>query len=179
MTVARTCIFRYDQRSPMLRSRWMLVLVLLACLAASLVCVGYPMYVIRPFRAQGAQELAAALVVSRYRGLVTILSAILALGALAAYWRAQPRKWRRILPAMGAGLVCVLAFAARINVYELMFHPIDHAAFVEAAKSKLGVGEKVIAVVINGQARAYPIRDMAYHHLINDEVGKTAIVATY
>ena len=157
----------------------MLSVVLLVCLAASLVCVGYPMYVIRPFRAQGGPELAAALVVSRYRGMVTILSAILALGALAAYWRAALRKSRRILAAVGAGLVCVLAVAARINVYELMFHPIGHAMFADAAKSKLGGGEKVIAVVINGQARAYPIRDMAYHHLINDEVGKTAIVATY
>jgi len=137
----------------------MLGLVLLVCLAASLVSVGYPMYVIRPFRAQGAQELAAALVVSRYRGMVTILSAILALTALAAYWRPELRKSGRIFAAVGAGLVCVLAVAARINVFELMFHPNGHAMFADAAKSKLDGGEKVIAVVINGQARAYPIRD--------------------
>jgi len=154
-------------------------LILLACLALSLVCVVYPMYVIRPFRAQGARELAAALVVSRYRGMATVISALVALATLAGYWRMQPRKWRRILAAVGASLVCVFAVLARINVYELMFHPIGHASFAGAAKSKLDGGEKVIAVVINGQARAYPIRGMAYHHIVNDEVGKRAIVATY
>lgn len=163
----------------MLRFRWLLGLILLACLAISLVCLGYPMYVIRPFRAQGSQELAAALVVSRYRGIATVISALAALAALAAYWAAQPVRWRRILAAVGAGLVCIFAVLARINVFELMFHPIDHASFAAAAKSKLDGGEKVIAVVVNGQARAYPIRGMAYHHIINDEVGKTAIVATY
>jgi hypothetical protein len=163
----------------MLRSRWIFGLILLACLAVSLVCVGYPMYVIRPFRPQGARELAAALVVARYRGIATVISTLAALAALAAYRPAQPVRWRRILAAVGAGLVCVFAVLARINVFELMFHPIDHASFAAAAKSKLDGGEKVIAVVVNGQARAYPIRGMAYHHIINDEVGKTAIVATY
>ena len=163
----------------MLRYRWMFLLILLACLTVSLVAVVYPMYVIRPFRAQGGRELAAALVVSGYRGMATVISALAALAALAAYWRAQPVRWRRILAAVGAGFVCVFAVLARINVYELMFHPIDHATFAAAAKSKLDGGEKVIAIVVNGQARSYPIRGMAYHHIINDEVGKTAIVATY
>jgi len=163
----------------MLRSRWTFVLLLFACLAVSLACVIYPIYVIRPFRPQGAGELAAALVVSQYRGIATLLSAAAALLALAGYWRVQAIKWRRILAAVGAGLVCVLAVLARINVFELMFHPIDHASFAAAAKSKLDGGEKLIAVVVNGQARAYPIRGMSYHHIINDEVGKTAIVATY
>ena len=163
----------------MLRFRWIFGLVLLACLAVSLVCVVYPMYVIRPFRPQGARELAAALVVARFRGMATVISALAALAALAAYWSAQPVRWRRILAAVGAGLVCIFAVLARINVFELMFVPIDHASFATAVKSKLEGGEKVIAIVVNGQARAYPIRGMAYHHIINDEVGNTAIVATY
>jgi hypothetical protein len=163
----------------MLRSRWTFALILLACLVFSLFAVGYPIYVIRPFRAQGAHELAAALVVSRYRGIATVVSAIAALAVLAGYWRAQPRKLRRILAAVGAGLVCVLAVLARINIYELMFHPDDHASFSAAAQSKLDGKEKVLAVMMNGQAHAYPIRAMGYHHIINDEVGKVAIVATY
>lgn len=160
-------------------SRWLLVVILLACLVASLFAVGYPIYVIRPFRAQGARELAMALVVSRYRGIVTVIAALAALAALVGYWKVQPRKWRRVLPTLGAVLTCGLAFLARINVYELMFHPNMRASFVAAARSKLGANEKVLAVVINGQARAYPVRDISYHHIINDEVGKVAIVATY
>ncbi len=163
----------------MLRSRGTFAFILLACLAVSLVCVVYPIYVIRPFRAQGARELAIALVVSRYRAIVTGTSAVAALAALAGYWKVQPRKWRRVLLALGAVFVCVLAVLARINVFELMFHPNVHASFIAAAGSKLGANEKVLAVVINGRARAYPVRDISYHHIINDEVGRVAIVATY
>ena len=163
----------------MLGTRRLFVIVLLACLTASIMFVGFPMYVIRPFRAQGSSELAAALTIASFRPMVTLISALAALVVLTGYWRAQLRRRPRILALVGAGLVCVLAVLSRINVYELMFHPIDHASFSAAAKSKLDGDEKVIAVLVNGEARAYPIRDLAYHHIINDMVGKTPIVATY
>ena len=163
----------------MLHSRRFLIFVLLACFVLSLACVVYPVYVIRPFRAQGPRELSAALLVTRYRGIVTILSALAALIALAGYCRLQPNRWRRVAAAIAAVLVCALALAARVNIYEMMFHPMDHASFAAAGKSKLADKEKVIAVIVNGQARAYPIRILSYHHMMNDEVGKTAIVATY
>ncbi len=63
--------------SPAQRTRWTAFTVVLgACLLVSLVCVGFPIYVIRPFRAQGARELAVALVVARFRPTLTVLSAI-------------------------------------------------------------------------------------------------------
>ena len=37
----------------------------------------------------------------------------------------------------------------------------------------------VIAVKVNGSARAYPIRSMSYHHIYNDVVLGEPIVATY
>jgi hypothetical protein len=91
------------------------------------------MYVIRPFRTQGARELAAALVVMRWRPAITVLSALAALAMLVCYWRSQLRRWRRILAAACAGLVCLLAALARVNVYELMFHPDTHPAFAAAS----------------------------------------------
>jgi len=123
--------------------------------------------------------LAASLVVSRYRNTATLTAALVALAALFLYWRVQPGRRQRVLACAGGGIVCVFAFLARVNVYEMMFHPIDRAKFSIAGKSKLNGNEKVIAVIVNGEARAYPIRAMGYHHIINDEVGKTAIVATY
>ena len=159
------------------RARW--ILVLLVCLAVSLVSVVYPIYVIRPFRAQGARELAVALVVMRYRPLITVISALTALGVGVWYWRVQPERWRRVLAAGGAGFVCVLAVLARVNVFELMFHPVDHPAFAAANDVKLDKDDKLIVVKVGGSARAYPIRTMGYHHIVNDVVGGTAIVATY
>jgi hypothetical protein len=161
------------------RIRRRFIFVLLACLAVSLISVGYPLYVIRPFRAQGENELAAALVVARFQRLITVISAGGALWAIVGYWREKPRLWKKVLAATGAGFVALLALLARVNVYELSFHPIDHSSFAGASQVKLDRDEKVIAVSIGEEARAYPIRSMSYHHVINDVVGRVAIVATY
>jgi ABC-type transport system involved in cytochrome c biogenesis permease subunit len=154
------------------------IAVLLACLALSLLCIIYPIYVIRPFRAQGARELAIALVVMRFRSAATLISSAAALAALILYWRVQPRR-RRAFAAAGAVLLCGLTALARVNVYELMFHPDDHPSFAAASRTKLDKDEKVIAIKIGPAARAYPIRNISYHHVINDVLDNVAIVATY
>ena len=159
--------------------RFVFGLVLLACLVVGLICVAYRIYVIRPFRHQGARELAVALAVSRFRPVVTAVAAIAAVLATIGYWRAGERRWKRVLTAAGAALMVVLAFLARVNVYELMFHPLVHPSFSAAHEVKLDGAEKVVAVRVAGEARAYPIRSMSYHHVVNDLVGGTAIVATY
>jgi hypothetical protein len=162
----------------MKRTPW--ILVLLACLAVSLFCVAYPIYVIRPFRAQGARELLAALSVLRYRNAATILSALVAILAAFAYGRMTKRTRLRLAAVLGALAVCILAALARVNVYEqLMFHAVDRPAFEAAREAKLDRDDKLIVVKIGGMARGYPVREMGYHHVVNDEVGGTALVATY
>jgi len=154
--------------------------VLLACLAVSLILVAYPLYVIRPFRPQGARELAAALMVSRFSPLLTVVSALVAVAAAIAYWRAQSVTSRKILAASTALLLCVLAVLARVNVFEaVMFHPLQHPTFAVAKDVKIDSDDNLIVVKINGSARAYPIREMAYHHVVNDVVGGAALAATY
>ncbi len=155
------------------------VWLLLAFLAVSLVSVVYPMYVIRPFRPQGARELEAALAITRYRPAVALFSAVAAIGTLARYWRRLPGRWWRVLGLVGIVSAAALAFVARINIFELMFHPLEHPAFAPAAEVKLDKDDKLIVVKIGGSARAYPIRTMGYHHVVNDVVGGTALVATY
>ncbi len=68
---------------------------------------------------------------------------------------------------------------ARVNVYEIMFHPIDSPRFESAEKAGIDSGDMVMAVEVNGARRAYPIREMAYHHVVNDVLGGEPIVATY
>jgi hypothetical protein len=159
------------------RGRW--ILVLLACLAVTLFCVVYPIRVIWPFRTQYPGSLMAALAVLRFRPFVTAVAAVVALLATVAYWRAQPGKWRRALMLLGASLTCLFAFLARVNIYELMFHHLDHPEFATANEAKIDKDDKLIVVKIAGNARAYPIRTMGYHHVVNDVVSGTPIVATY
>jgi hypothetical protein len=154
---------------------WFLITLLVVSAAG----VAYPMYVIRPFRHQGPRELAAALAVIQVRSIVEGVCVVLALAALALYWRVGSGRKQRILATVGTGFVCAFAVLAQVNVYELMFHPDTHPLFASIRQAKIDSDDKVLAVKLGGRARAYPIRTIAYHHIINDVVGGVPIVTTY
>lgn len=159
--------------------------VLSAAFSVALLFLSYPMYVIRPFRRQGARELALALQVIQVRPLVEILCVAAALVALVLYWPRQTRRRRRMFAAAGTLLTCAFMALSRVNVYELIFHPDSHPVFMsarqaqQARQDRIDPDDKVLAVKIGAIARAYPIRSIAYHHIINDTVGGELIVATY
>jgi Protein of unknown function (DUF3179) len=165
------------ERSPW--SRRICFWLLIVCLVVSFVCLAYPIFVIRPFRHQGPRELLVALALIRDRPPIEAVCAVFALAVLAWYWQLQPRRWRRILAAVGAAFVCAFAVLSQVNIFELMFHPAAHPVFVAAQQMKLDSDEMVIAVKLGEDARAYPIRSISYHHIINDVVGHEPIVATY
>lgn len=159
--------------------------LLIAAFSIALLGLAYPLYVIQPFRRQGPRELALALQVIQMRPLVEILCAAAALLALLLYWPRQTRRRRRTFAAAGTLLTCAFAALSRVNVYELMFHPDSHPVFIsvrqarQAPQEKIDPDDRVLAVKIGASARAYPIRSIAYHHIINDTVGGEPIVATY
>jgi hypothetical protein len=68
---------------------------------------------------------------------------------------------------------------SRLNYFEWMFHPVESAKFDSEAASKLAADEMILAVRYGSDARAYPIREMAYHHVLNDVVGGVPIAVTY
>ncbi len=154
---------------------WFLIPLVVVSFAA----LAYPIYVIRPFRHQGPRELAAALAILQIRSPIEVICALCASGGLLWYWQVQPARSRRIVAAAGGLLVCVFAILSRVNVYELMFHPDTQPLFASIQQTKLDSDDMVLAVKLGGAARAYPIRSIAYHHIINDVVGQQPIVATY
>lgn len=147
-------------------------LVISVCFAIALFCLAYPIYVIRPFRHQGATELQAALLVLRFRGVAELVAACVAIALTVG-----ARRKAGVLALTVATIVC--AGLSRVNLYERMFHPITNITFVAAADSKLDADEKLIAVATGKSARAYPIRSISYHHIVNDVVDGVPIAATY
>jgi Protein of unknown function (DUF3179) len=58
--------------------------------------------------------------------------------------------------------------------------PIDHPRFLPAAKVRfLAPNEPVLSVELRGQAKAYPLRIMVWHEIVNDTVGGTPVAVTY
>ena len=109
---------------------------------------------------------------------VTLIAAALCLLLAWLLWERASR-WRRVSIAAVIVLVTFSTVMARMNYFEWMFHPVPNAQFESEAASKLDAGEMVLAVKLGEDARAYPIREMAYHHILNDVVNGVPIAATY
>ena len=139
----------------------------------------YPVYVIRPFRHQGQVELQVALWVLRYRMVPELLMSLVAMAALWMSWPARKSKVARVAGVTGTLAVVACALLSRVNVYEQMFHPLATPAFESAGQTRLDGSEKVLSVRLGEESRAYPIRSISYHHIVNDFVAGVPIAATY
>jgi uncharacterized protein DUF3179 len=150
---------------------------------AGFVCVTvalflFPAIIIQPFRFQSPRWLIRAMAVRQEAPFWTLLTAGAAFViALALWW--QISRWKKAALITGLFLASAAAVMARVDYFELMFHPIPAAGFDSAASSKIDASEMVMAVNFNGDARAYPIFEMAYHHILNDVVGGVPIAVTY
>jgi hypothetical protein len=144
--------------------------------------LAFPIYVIRPFRSQGAEELAASLVISRWSPLITVICAgiSIALAMLLTQRISSGGIWlKRSGVIFIASFAIAIALASRVNIFEKMFHPITAAQFLPAVQANTENGEMVLAVKVGAEQRAYPVAIMAYHHILNDSLGGTPLVVTY
>jgi hypothetical protein len=58
--------------------------------------------------------------------------------------------------------------------------PIDKPRFLEPAEARwLVPREPVISVEVKGEARAYPVRILMWHEIVNDEIGGEPVTVTY
>ena len=157
------------------RSLW------IALATFALVGVGafmFPAFVIRPFRYQAPRALLWAMAIRQRAPIVSLLCAIVCFLLIAALWRSSSR-WSKAVLSIAAIAVTFSAVMSRLNYFEWMFHPVDSAKFEPESTSKLGTDEMILAVRYGADARAYPIRAMAYHHVLNDIVGGVPIAVTY
>lgn len=152
-----------------------LFLVSLAALAFSL----YPIYIIRPFREQEPAALSRALwVLLHDKVILFALFHLVTMCALILWRRAG---WAaKLLLAPGMAIALIAAGAPWVNPYEqLMFHPVGAPHYVTIQQAGADPKDMVIAVTLDGESRAYPIREMGYHHIVNDRLHQLPIVVTY
>ena len=159
------------------RAAWMFLLV--TTLVALVVVLG-PVWIIQPFKPQSQRGLEVSYAMRRWSPLVTVLALAFGLFLVVRLWSGSRRWWKKAF--LGLVLVPLLALTwfARQNHFEWMFNPLANAAYAKTAEAGfVDDADIVMAVESNGEAAAYPVRLMAYHHLVQDTVGGTPIVATY
>jgi Protein of unknown function (DUF3179) len=137
-----------------------------------------PAFIIRPFTHQSPTGLALAMALRQRAPLPTLVGATLCAFLAFLLWRSDSLR-RKIALFVVLVLVVFSAVMARLNYFEWMFHPVDSAQFEAQSASKLESGEMVLAILYGDDARAYPIRQMAYHHIVNDVVEGVPVAVTY
>src|SRR5262245_58946513 len=159
--------------------RRLIVPAAMLILIASLVIVAVPVWLIRPFKAQTPRGIQVSYLFRRWSPILTVL-ATGALIVLSIYlWRAAGW-WKRGFLVVLVVLSLAPAWASRQNHFEWMFKPLVRPEYSRAPEATdLSDSDMVMAVEINGEAAAYPIREMAYHHVVEDIVGGVPLAATY
>jgi len=95
-------------------------------------------------------------------------------------WRRAGWVARLLLLAPAMGIALIAAAASWVNPYEqMMFHPFGEPRYVTIQQAGIDAKDMVIAVTLGGESRAYPIREMGYHHVVNDRLHQLPIVVTY
>ena len=108
-----------------------------------------------------------------FRGLFGMMIII---GLTRAQWH---RKWKWALIVPLFVLAAVIYMANFKMAADSMFKQPKQFLLAGATENKIDSNRLVIGVNINGEARAYPIRFLGYHHHVQDIVGGKPILVTY
>ncbi len=84
------------------------------------------------------------------------------------------------------GVVVALALFAAVFYFfnfeflaDKMFYQPKHKIFADTLPNKIPATNLVLGVSLNGEAKAYPLEIIGYHHQVRDTVGNTPVMITY
>ncbi len=94
-------------------------------------------------------------------------------------WASWHRKWKWLL-ILPIGILAAVIYMANFKMAaDAMFKQPHQLLLVGANKNKVDTNRLVIGVSNNGEAKAYPIQFLGYHHHIQDTVGGEPVLVTY
>jgi hypothetical protein len=90
------------------------------------------------------------------------------------------RSWRKVVPAIAtvvaAGIVYMTNF---VMAADRMFLVPNEVTMKPLAGNRVEPRRLVVGVAMNGEARAYPLQFIGYHHQVQDSVGGRPVLVTY
>ena len=121
-------------------------------------------------------DLAYALHVWRWAFRVTAL-VVIAAGLPAAF---HLRTRRRVLSALALIATAAVCLAANYTLMaDHMFKQPEHLVLSQRGANKVDENSIVVAIERDGEAKAWPIRFLVYHHQVQDTIGSKPILVTY
>jgi hypothetical protein len=126
----------------------------------------------------GSQEMNSidvAYFLYKWRWIFRILFAIVLIyGLIRSTWK---RKWLLGIPLI---LLALVIYMANFKMAaDHMFYQPKQKLLVTALNNKVDTNRLVIGVFNNGEAKAYPIQFLGFHHQVQDTVGGKPVIVTY
>lgn len=155
---------------------FLLVVGLLILFAAEMLRV----YFIMPFPgSQHSETISLAYWLANNISWIRLLAILLVFIPAINVFRGRSR-WKKAFLSVVLGLYAVIFFLFNYRFEaDKMFYQPKQKSFVSAASDTSSRGDLVIGVSINGEAKAYPIEVIGYHHQVADTVGGEPVMVTY
>lgn len=167
--------FSFGKKLPAFVSHTVVILTLVFLIIAEI----FRVYLVMPFPgSQKFETLDLAYWLSSHIISIRILTLAVISIALIRVFK-QGKKWERITlsAALFAYLIVFALFNYRFEADTIFYQP-SNKSFIPAT-SAIDKTKLVIGVVINGEAKAYPIQLIGYHHQVVDTVGNEPVIITY
>jgi len=88
--------------------------------------------------------------------------------------------WGKLILLLTLATYAVVFFYFNFRLKaDKIFHQPVNKSFTVATNSDMEKSKLIIGVMIEGQAKAYPIQLIGYHHQVMDTIGKTPVMITY
>jgi len=98
----------------------------------------------------------------------------------AIYAYRHARIWKKIVLSFFIILYGVVFYFFNFRfLAEKMFYQPSNKILATVAENKVDSNKLIIGIAINGQAKAYPIEIIGYHHQVQDTVGSEPVMITY
>jgi len=159
------------------KTAWLILLLIAAAVVAM---VFTPVWLTTPFSAQTERQIAVSHFLKSWSPVLTIVLAIVAIALTVFIWKSSKRWFGKVALIAPLLMIAVFTWFAQQNHFEWMFAPIENTKFTKVSETDfVADDDMVLAVKINDDAVAFPVRQMAYHHIAQTTVGGTPISATY
>lgn len=137
-------------------------------------------YYIMPFPgSQHDETIALAYFLHTYIIYVRLIGWLLLLYGMYSIWDITGLSTKIITGILFAFYLFIFILFNFYFLADKMFYQPSHKIFANATNSKIDPKQLIVGVDINGEAKAYPIEIIGYHHQVRDTVGGKSIMVTY
>lgn len=137
-------------------------------------------YFIMPFPgSQQSETIALAYFIQSYLGVIRLIGLLIIGFPLYQYFVGGSRKEKLTIGSIFLFYLVIFYLFNFKFLAEKMFYQPRMKSLVAVNENKVSTDQLVLGVSINGQAKAYPIEIIGYHHQVRDTVGNSSIMVTY